>query len=53
MKMYNFQNRRIKNKAWNGMVDKSEKQEENVSNMSPGRFVTKVNVNRAPKNEDV
>lgn len=42
-----------KNKAWNGMVDKSEKQEENVSNMSPGRFVTKVNVNRAPKNEDI
>lgn len=41
------------NEAWNGMVDKSEKQEENVPNMSPGRFVTKVNVNRAPKNEDV
>lgn len=42
-----------KNKAWNGMVDKSEKQEENVSNMPPRRFVTKVDVSRAPKNEDV
>lgn len=35
------------------MVDKSEKQEENVLNIFFGCFVMKVNVNCVFKNEDV
>lgn len=42
-----------KNEVGNGIVDESKKKEQNKSNMSSGPYITKVPVNRAPKNEHV
>lgn len=42
-----------KNEVGDGIVDESKKKEQNKSNMSSGPYITKVPVNRAPKNEHV